>query len=153
MFISFISPSVFKAFILIIWTFWLSSSMLWFTGFLSFHPAGSGFPTGTACHIFSATRISLEWFGAEMAAPWFIWVYREMATTKQNSRKEKLPGPPVSGQPRCYLQLCLWSNFLTLLARIHRLCHFRAHTSCHMVTMCPEQVNRLRDCYEGRKIF
>lgn len=101
-----------------------------------------------ACHIFSATRISLKKFGAETVAPWLVWVYREMATTKQNNKqKEKLPGPPVFGQRRCYLQPCLWSIFLTLLARIHTLCHFRVHTSCHMVTMCPEQVNRLKAYY------
>lgn len=43
-FISFISLSWFKAFILINRIFWLSSSMLWFTRFLSFHSARSGFP-------------------------------------------------------------------------------------------------------------
>lgn len=42
--------------------------------------------------------------------------------------------------------------FLTPLAGIHTLCHFRVHTSCHMVTMCPEQVNRLGDSYKGRKL-
>lgn len=102
----------------------------------------------TACHIFSAIRIRLKKFGAETVAPWLVWVYREMAMTKQNNKqKEKLPGPPVFGQRRCYLQPCLWSIFLTLLARIHTLCHFGVHTSCHMVTMCPEQVNRLEDYY------
>lgn len=74
-------------------------------------------------------------------------------TNQNNNQKEKLAGPPVFGQPRCYLQPCLWSIFLTLLARIHTLCHFRAHTSCHVVMMGPEQVNRLEDYYKGRKVF
>lgn len=92
--------------------------------------------------------------GAETAAPWIVWVYGEMATGKQNNLpEEKPPDPPVFGQPRCYLQPCLWSIFLTPLARSHTRCHFRAHTSCHMVTVCLEQVNRLGDYYKGRKIF
>jgi len=73
---------------------------------------------------------------------------------KQNNHpEEKPPGPSALERPDVIYGFVYEVFFLTLLAGLHALCHFGSTTSCHVVTMYPEEVNRPEDRCKGRIIF